>query len=344
VGTQFLNRSYEARAELLHGKADRFSGVVGAQVSRSDFSAAGDEAFLPPSLTRALALFVFQELPSGPVTWQYGVRGERQEVQVKDGRADRVDRVLSGALGAVRKFGDEYAVAFSLTRTERAPNAQELFADGPHAGTHAYEIGDPDLDREKSLGAELSLRRRTGRVTGEFALFAHRFAGYIFEQATGGADAGTGLEIYRTVQRDARFWGAELETVWHLHEGARHRLDLRLAGDLTRARDDLGHLPRIPPARALAGLAWSAGAWSAGADWQHALAQRRTAAGETSTAGYNLARAYATYRFALGSLACEAFVRATNLLDAEARLHPSFLKDEAPLPGRSLAFGVSSRF
>ncbi|MBI5380431.1 MAG: TonB-dependent receptor [Opitutae bacterium] len=344
VGTEFRNHSYEARGELLHGSAGHASGVLGAQATRSDAAVAGAEAFMPPTLVRGAAVFAFEEVPAGATTWQYGARWERQRVAPKTGLAARVDATWSGALGLVRKFGGDYTAAFSLTRTERAPNALELFANGPHAGTHAFEVGDPALGRERSLGAELSLRRRTGLVTGELTLFANRFSGYIYEQPSGVTEPESGLEIFRTEQRDARFYGAELETLWHLHSGARHRLDLRLAGDFTRARETAGALPRIPPARTTAGLDWAVGAWSAGVEWQHAFAQRRIAVHETPTAGYELVGAHATYRFTLGGLASEAFVRASNLLDREIRQHASFLKDEAPLAGRAVALGLRTRF
>ncbi len=40
----------------------------------------------------------------------------------------------------------------------------------------------------------------------------------------------------------------------------------------------------------------------------------------------------------------EVFLRGTNLTDAEARPHASFLKDYAPLPARSLTAGVRLEF
>ncbi len=38
------------------------------------------------------------------------------------------------------------------------------------------------------------------------------------------------------------------------------------------------------------------------------------------------------------------FLRATNLLDEDARVHSSPLKDEVPLPGRSLSAGLRFGF
>jgi len=40
----------------------------------------------------------------------------------------------------------------------------------------------------------------------------------------------------------------------------------------------------------------------------------------------------------------EAFARANNLLDEEIREHASFLKDIAPMGGRSLMIGLRGEF
>src|SRR5690606_21779895 len=139
----------------------------------------------------------------------------------------RSDTGWAGSAGAVWPFRNPWTLALALSRTERPPNVQELFADGAHVGTQTYEIGDADLDHERSMGIDLSLRRRHGRVTGELTLFANQFDGFIHEQPTG--EVMDGLPVYRYVQREARFIGAELETVLHLHENGANRFDITIA-------------------------------------------------------------------------------------------------------------------
>lgn len=361
-GTVFTNRGHDARFELLHGDGHPLAGAIGVQSTRSDFGAVGEEAFLPPSLTRSTALFAFEEITRGALTWQFGGRYERTQVTPDGGRARR-DRELSGSLGAVWKLNPDYALAVSLTHTGRAPNAQELFADGPHAGTQAFEIGDADLAAERSLAFEASVRRRTGFVTGAVTLFANRFRDFIFEQPTGLVaiehdgeweflppddeeveEHGGGLPVYRYVQRNANFWGAEVETVWHLHDRSDWQLDLRLAADFTRAKEGSRHLPRIPPGRLTAGLFWAHDGWSAGAESKWTLSQNRVAANETSSDGYLMVSAHVTRTLKFGRTEWEIFVRGTNLTNDEARPHTSFVKDLAPLPGRGAMAGVRMRF
>lgn len=355
-GTTFTNTGYDGRLELLHAPLAGFTGAWGLQTQRSDFDVVGAEAFMPPALTENHALFIFEEAKTGALTWQAGARVENQSIDTRANAnfpvaqsRDKTTLSLSG--GVVYAINPAYALAFSVTGTERAPNAQELYSDGPHIGTASYEVGDPSLSTEKSVGVELGLRKLTGFVTGSFNLFANRFDGYIFEQDTGAIDLGDPLDpdddlpIYQFVQRDALFYGAELETLWHLHAGERHTLDLKLNADFTVAEESNGDpLPRIPPVKGLVGLVWTSGPWNAGTDWQLVAKQDRSAPGETDTDGYTLLSAYAGYRFVQGPVTYDLFVRGSNLTNEEARLHTSFLKDIAPLPGRSVTFGLRASF
>ncbi len=367
IGTTFTNRGHDARFELLHGDAKPLTGALGLQSSRSDFAAVGDEAFLPPSRTDTTALFAFEELAAGPVSWQFGGRVERTKLAAT-GHSARRDDEFSGSGGGVWKLSPDYALAFSVTHTGRAPNAQELYADGAHAGTQSFEIGDASLRAERSLSAEVSLRRRTGFVTGAVTAFTNRFNGYIFEQPSGlvavaqndtwafldpespafaqldHEDAAAALPVYRYIQRDARFWGIEVETVWHLHDRPDWQLDLRLTADLTRAREGGRDLPRIPATRTGAGLFWRTAAWSAGLESQFYGAQNRVAPNETPSARYALVSAHVSRTVDFGHLRTEIFVRGTNLTNADARPHTSFLKDLAPLAARGVVVGVRASF
>lgn len=346
VGTRFTNRAHEGRLEFLHHPIGPFEGAAGLHVSRSDFAAAGDEAFLPPSVTTNTAVFLYEEIARGGISWQFGARVERQ--QVKPAASTGLDaRAHTGASlsgGFVWKTGEAWSIALALNRSERAPNAQELYADGPHAGTGSYEIGDAGLGLERALGLDLSLRRRIGHVTGVATVFVNDFDGYIFEQATGEEE--DDLPVYAFTQRDARFHGAELELIAHLHNGGGSQFDVRLLADTVRGtnRSDRTPLPRIAPARIGVGLDYRRGALSFTTEVRHSLAQERTAPNETATGSHTLVNAAAVWRLKIGRIDTELFARGSNLNDTTARVHTSFLKDIAPLPGRDLTIGVRASF
>ena len=52
--------------------------------------------------------------------------------------------------------------------------------------------------------------------------------------------------------------------------------------------------------------------------------------------GYTLVEASVGWRFFLGATVHDLLLSGTNLTDEEARVHTSFLKEQAPLPGRDL--------
>ncbi|MFH1499104.1 MAG: TonB-dependent receptor [Verrucomicrobiota bacterium] len=381
VETVIGQEGFDGRFELLNDDLAGWAGALGAQLGHTDLSATGDEAFLPTHGTDNGALFIFQELPRGDTVWQLGARVEHREVS-----ADAFDNILfvegidpannggvnfatsngarsddrttlSGSFGAIHTLDESHKLAWSVSYTERAPTGQELYADGPHIGTDAYEIGDASLDDERALGAEVSLRRTTGLVTGSLTGFATLFDGYIFEQGTGNqivfedpdgiANNGDeeALDEIRFVQRDALFYGVEAEAVWHLHAAERHSLDLTTAVDYTRAVERGGDdLPRIPPLKARVALDWRRDAWRAGVDLLAVAKQGDTAPGETDTDGYALLGLSAGYTLETTHATYDVFLRASNLTDEEARQHTSFVKNVAPLAGRAFTAGVRVSF
>ncbi len=346
IGTLFMNQSHEGRLELLHEKNGPLEGALGVQLARSDMEVSGEEAFVPPAVTRSEAVFLYEEWVEGSLTWQFGARAERQRISPGAGAgfAARRHSLATFTGGAIWKFHEDYVLAVSLSSNERAPNAQELFADGPHAGTGSYEVGDPALGKERSVGIDVSVRKRHGFVTGEASVFLNRFAGYIFEQATGAER--DELPVLAFEQRAARFQGGEVELRFHLHETPDTVADVRIFVDSVRATNtaDGTALPRVTPVRVGVGFEGSKGPWSFDAEWREVMRQGRIAPGETPTPGHTLVSAGAAWRFVLGRERGELFIRGRNLLDATARVHGSFLKEMAPLPGRDVSVGVRIDF
>ena len=49
---------------------------------------------------------------------------------------------------------EKYSIYNHILYTSRAPKIEDLFSDGPHLGSYSYEIGDPKLNQENSIGFE----------------------------------------------------------------------------------------------------------------------------------------------------------------------------------------------
>jgi iron complex outermembrane recepter protein len=357
-GTVFESEGFDSRLELINGEVAGWTGALGTQFGSTELSAVGAEAFIPTHTTDSTAVFLFQERTAGANTWQLGSRLEHRRIEAAAFRAfgPRSDSLvtLGGSAGLIRKLDDTYRLFGSFSYTERAPNGQELFADGPHHGTGAYEIGDPDLAKERSYGFETGLRKTQGFVTGSLTGFVNFFDGYIFEEASGldvnedNLPPGPGDETLAQtffVQRDAVFYGFEAEAIWHLHQNAGHTLDFTTGLDYVRATDTDGNdLPRISPLKVRVALDWRLRPWHVGTDLLLIAKQTNSTPEEGDTDGYALLGFTVGYRLSTSFVTYDFFVRASNLLDEEARAHTSFLKDIAPLPGRAFTAGVSASF
>jgi iron complex outermembrane receptor protein len=366
VNTTFHNKAWEGRLELPHVALGDVTGTVGVQASRSDFSAIGAEVVTPPSITQNTAVFALEELKLGePATLQFGARYEGQSIKLGDvdptlpnvpGYAARGGQKKSYggpsvSLGLVWHPAKDWSVATSLAYSERLPTAQELFSNGPHGGTGAWEVGTTGLGNEKSIGFDASVRRRAGFVTGAVGVFVNRFTNYIFEQERpAGAIPATinegGLTPFQFVARDAKFYGGEAEFVFHLIDDNNRHVHLEFFADSVHAvqTDDNQSLPRTTPVRYGARITYDDGRWSAGLEARHTDDQNQIAPGETATPGYTLVNANLGYAIAAGRVNYDLFVRGNNLGNTEAREHTSFLKNFSPLPGRGFTAGVRMNF
>ncbi|QYM78274.1 TonB-dependent receptor [Horticoccus luteus] len=365
IGTTFHNRAWEGRLELPHVALGDFSGTVGVQSSFSDFSATGEEVVTPPSRTGTAALFALEEWKRPRLTLQLGARYERQSITLGEvapglpsppgytatsGEKKSLGGV-SASSGVVVYPAENYSVGLSLAYSERLPTVQELFSNGPHGGTAAYEVGTSTLGVERSLGADLSVRKRAGFVTGSLGAFVNRFRDYVYEEplasnaipAVNNPDA---LTPYQFVAADALFYGGEAELTFHLVDRPGRRFHTTLLGDYVHAQQTTADtpLPRLPPLRY--GVRFDLGDehWDASAEIRHNLRQNRVSPGETPTAAATLLNANLAYTLPVGRCTYAFFLRADNLANAEVRVSTSFLKDLAPLPGRSLTLGVRTSF
>jgi len=343
VGTVFENIGTEARIEAVQNDIAGWRGAFGLQYSHRDFSAFGDEAFVPPTISRDLGMFVVQERDFGDFKLELGARHDRVRVS-PEGGLDAVSKgATSLAVGGLWRFSETMHLSVNLDRAQRVPSAEELFSDGPHIATQSFEIGDPGLDRETAVSGEIGLHVHQGRFDGKVSVYRTNYDDFIYLVDTGEEE--DELPVRTWVQGDATFTGWEIEGKLNLVENASGRWDLRLFADGVDAKlDGGGRLPRIAPGRVGADMNWSLGGLRARVGAVRVAEQDDVAEFESPTDGYTLVDAGLAYHWDVGGAGWEAFLEGRNLTDKDARVHTSYLKDFAPLPGRNLAVGVRVSF
>ena len=102
---------------------------------------------------------------------------------------------------------------------------------------------------------------------------------------------------------------------------------------------DSEDLPRIPPLRLGSTLSYQDESLSADVSITWYDEQDKVASYETTTDSYTMLDASVEYIIP-GNYEWSVYARANNLLDEEARVHTSFIKDQAPLPGRNFTVGT----
>ena len=357
-GTVFRNQGNDYRIEARHGRWGELEGVIGVQGERTRFSADGAEAFAPHSRSQQDALFVHEELGTAWGKLSLGARTESVDVESfgnplvpRFTPARRSFNPASFALGALWNVTPGWQLTSNLSRTQRAPKDYELFADGGHVATGAYEVGNPDLEKERSSHIDLGLQWKRQHDNFRVSAFQGRFANYISLQASGAEREVDGESLPEFVYRQvrARFRGLEAGGNLRLIDDA-SKLDLELRGDLVRATDlDSGEpLPRIAPWRAGATLSWTRDAWGARIGFDHFAEQQRVPAGDLPTSAYTLWTAAATYRMEAGASTLLWYARIDNAGDKLAYSATSILTQtapgKAPLPGRSFRLGLQASF
>ena len=340
VGTVFKTQGMEGRFELVQADRGGWRGVTGMQYFSRDFAAVGAEAFVPPNQTEQLGVFTLQEVSFGPVGFEAAARYEHTNVGSKRIGIERSFDAWSGALGASYDFTATLKTGVNFSHAQRAPAAEELFSNGPHIATQAFEIGNPMLRKEKSWGAEAYLRGEARGVRFGVSLFGNRFDNYIFESETGELE--DGLPVFEYLQRDATYWGFEGEATVPLFEAGGFKFAADGVADYVRATiKGRGPVPRIPPLRILGGLEAKSRTFDARMEAEWIDKQDRVSPLEDVTDGFTLVNASLAWR-PWGNASRTIVLSANNIFDVDARRHASFTAEYVPLPGRDIR--ISARF
>ncbi len=353
VGTVFKTTGQDLRLEARHAGLGALDGVIGLQLEDRRFSADGAEAYAPYSRTRSSAAFVHEELGTGWGKLSVGARLESVNVEsfgIAGNPAftpgSRSFNPASYAAGALWNVAPEWQLTSNLSLNERAPRHYELYANGEHVATNAEEIGNPDLDKERSANVDIGAAWKRGAHRAQLQLFQHRFSNYISLEAT---DLAATPPQYTYTQVQARFTGAEASGSTRLLD-ALHKLDLGWRADTVRA-DNISTgqpLPRIAPYRVGATLQWNRAAWGARLGVDRYAAQERVPDGQSATEGYTMWNAALNWRSRLGNSPALWYARLDNITNTLAYSSSSILTQtvpgRVPLPGRSLKVGLQLSF
>jgi iron complex outermembrane receptor protein len=374
VGTAFKNDTEEIELMAGHRGTGRLRGRLGAWFLNRAFSATGAESLSPPTDQRSFAAFLYEELTWPHFALQFAGRVDNTRYTPLD--LDDVSFTTgSGSLGVVftpEAAGERLSFAASVASTARPPAIDELYFFGLHHATFALEIGNPQLDSERAVGLDLSMRWRGSRASGEITYFRNDVNNFIFrnpideeefeareeefEDRFGGrepaghahgeeAEAGHEEEEFAFIEyvaRDAVLQGIEAHADFAITSQVFAEVGFDYVHGTVKDSDDA--LPRIPPLRFRGGLRYQYEGFQVGGEVAGVAKQDRVFDIETPTDGYGLLKLFASYSFQAGQATNTITARLDNVTDELYRNHLSFIKELAPEMGRNFKLLYNVRF
>ena len=379
--TKYLREGWEGRVAFKHEIGD-LRGVLGFHGLFDELKIQGEESIfsggehnetnyvygnITKEDSKKFAVFLVEEFDLSESTIvNGGIRWESFNRDLEtNGSGISDDSTISASIGFTHELNEAWNFSSNVNYTERLPDTAELYSYGAHHATHAFEVGDPNLDKESAVGIEFILRKTVGNVTGQISAFHTEFDNYIFTEATGreheGEEAGHHLPEMQYVAVDAEFQGIEAEVDWLALENPGWSLLLSAYGDVLSGKNksENTYLPRIAPARLGLGFEVQADKITFGLDVTRVFKQSKIPVheeeaghdddeehGETPTAAYSMLNAYASYDLSFGDTEGELFIRGNNLTDELGYNHtsPATIKGYAPHPGASVEVGLGFDF
>lgn len=371
IGSSFKNRGVESKIEITHKPILNVSGVIGLDFENLSFSTPNGEPFLPKNQTLKSSIYLVEEMPLGKNRLTLGLRHTKGEISAEAFTSDdgcsvsytttcvtelstdfsQTSKDFTAnniALGSIIKVSPNWSISTNLSHNERVPSHSELFAYGHHHATEIIEQGDRNLKVERSNSVDLQLKWQQGKDSFSIGPYYTRFNSFIgllnsgetqFHEEVKG-DGSEEFDVYQFKNIPAIFKGFEFSGQFRMSAS----ILLNVSGDYVSAKNKDGdNLPRIPPMRLTSGLEYQYDKLVSRVNVARAFSQNKVDDYELKTDGYTNLSASLNYPLPLQAK-INLFARADNLLDDEIRDHTSFLKDKAPMGGRSIIFGLSGSF
>lgn len=342
IGISFAQQSMSSSLVLRHRPTGLIEGALGFSVNYSDIKVGGEEALTPNANGYFIAGYLYEEIGiSNSVTLKAGSRIEFKETFVTTNELfpdaslfeDRKDFIYSGAFGINYSPSERWTAGTQIARAYRTPTIEELYSFAPHAAAGSFDIGNPTLQNEFSIGLDTFVEYQSEKMHTQLSLFANRIDNFVDFTPNGDVHEPSGLPFFEYVSKDAILYGFELSTNIAFSEV----LSGGVGFDYVRGHDrsdEQGNLTFIPPFRTHLQFMYDNGSIWAGPRIRIVNKQELVAENEEPTEGYLLIGADAGYRFGNGATLS---LRLDNLLNERYRDHLSRVENrDAPMPGSNL--------
>ncbi|PLY14938.1 MAG: TonB-dependent receptor [Sulfurimonas sp.] len=215
----------DAKLAFIHPTFAIFDGEIGIEGYDKD-QTLNNGKLSPSAKEKGLGLYIFEEADIGEWIFQGGLRYSKIKIDaptdgnnapfVASGIFDASNNskkfsAIAGSIGATYKLNTNFNIAVNISRGFRAPSIFELYAGGVHGGVQAYQLGNPNLKEEISLGGDIALRYKDEKTKASITLYHTYIDNYIFLQNTGNSVTVGSMVLpeMKNEQTDATMQGIE---------------------------------------------------------------------------------------------------------------------------------------
>ncbi|MDH3530263.1 MAG: TonB-dependent receptor, partial [Acidobacteriota bacterium] len=216
LATSFFNDTFSYRSVFRQREYKKLSGQFGFEGYRRSYNTVGDEALIDGRVRQNnFGIFALQEIKIEKIALQFGARIESNRYNPVNGALPDISFTgFSGSIGARYEPWTGGSLIASFSSSYRPPALEELYNNGPHIGTVAFEVGDTGLTRERSNGIELSFRQNSKRLRFNGSIFYNDINNFIYGapqdiDGDGSIDVEDLLPLTAYVQGNARYLGAD---------------------------------------------------------------------------------------------------------------------------------------
>ena len=257
----------------------------------------------------------------------------------------RRDYLLASFGASALKNWDNISIYNHLLFTSRAPRIEDLYSDGPHLGTYSYEIGEPNLEQENTIGFENTTSFSDNKYELKFTSYINYSSNFHVLQKEGdgyepgatwiewGSGSAGWLYKYKLYGKETLIQGFEPST----------KLNLKYFNLLANASicrginlEDDKPLAYMPPDLLRIQIEKRISFLNNTIEGIFVSNQNKLGEFEYPTDGYKLLNYNCSYTFSKGENIHQIIFQFTNILDETYYNHLSKIKMIMPEPGRGI--------
>ncbi len=340
---EFFNDAYELKTSINHKPffQQNLDGLIGFHYQAKDQGALGDEeSHLERTKTYSYALFILENLNFD--LFDLDIGGRIESVNLKN--TNHEQGFFPGAFSSTikKEFIPNNTAFFGLDFTQRAPNAVELFANGPHHALENFEKGESSLNKESSYNVSLGYNYDKDLNKIKLETYYNYIADFIAADRDGITVPVEGEDFNNVIhnQYDAAFTGLEVSGQYNVTQIQDFNFLTNFMIDFLKGYrvGNQKALTRVPQSKMNFGLQLINEEWDAGINYFHYFDKEFIGPFQTRTGGHSRLDFDLTRDFSYSGVSGHLMFTAANLLDVVGRDHLESKKAQVQLPGRSFSF------